>query len=393
MKFECPNCGQHLEADADMASMNIECPTCHKQIKIPPSPLSSATDVSLVCQNCGECLPVPAEWAGEVVSCPTCGADARVPTPAERSTHKDKTTTSTNFSGFFTIDSQTRGSRIAWIISIPISLAVLVLGIHLANDALHNRGMGHAPDGMEILLFLMFFFVLPGLLVLAGVRKLFQRPGLYFTGIRTTPNGFEAGSLTVDLASVEPRDTWRRSQSGRVLTGKWTPEKKIAADPLSVVIFLKEDRNAKRHYFFERFILASKETVLHQFSGAKSVAETNSNDIVAMLNGSFELLGGSGAVSCQHLLGPLERSADVLSTAASGHPLACTLSFVAKTVGGDKVLLFGLVGALVAAGIDSRRKGKLEASFRNGRLFDADLTQKLADFAESRGWTITAGGK
>ena len=299
--------------------------------------------------------------------------------------------TSNNFSGLFEIEIQTRVTRIAWIVSIPVSLAVLWLGVLGVLDYIQEPGSGRGPNGMEIVLFLLFFLVLPGLFFGAGLRKLFQRPALYFTGIRTTQKGFEVGTLTVDLASVEPKATWRRSKSGRISTGKWTQQLEIVADPLFVIILLKEGRLDKRHYFFERFVLASSEEVLYQLTGGKSIAETNSNDIVAMLDGNFQLFGGSGVIPCQDLLGPLELTADVLSTAMAGQPPACMLNFVAKTVGLDKVFLFGVVGAVVAAAIDFQRKSELEASFRDGRLFDADLTQKLADFAERRGWSINAG--
>ena len=135
-----------------------------------------------------------------------------------------------NISGFFTINSQTRGTRIAWIVGIPIGLAVLAVGVYLTMDAFQNRSSGHGPDGMTILLFIMFFFVLPVLLVLAGLNKMFQKPGVYFTGIKTTDSGFEAGTLTVDVASVEPKGIWRKTCSGRILTGNWKHEKTIASD-------------------------------------------------------------------------------------------------------------------------------------------------------------------
>lgn len=302
-------------------------------------------------------------------------------------------TASTNFSGFFTIDSQTRATRIAWLVSIPVCLGVLSLGVYKALDFIHNRGKGQAPDGMEILLFILFFLLLPAGYALVGLMKMFQRPGVYFRGIRTTDSGFEAGSLTIDLGSIEPQNTWQHSCSGKILAGKWQSEKVVTGEHLSVVIFVKEDRNSKQHYFFERLVIVSQDSVLYQFTGAKSIAESNCNDIVVMLDGSFQLLGGLGAVPCQSLLEPLERAADVLSAAFPSKPPACTLNFVAKTVSLDKVMLFGFVGGLVKAAIDTKRKGELQASFRACQLFDSDFTQKLSDFAERRGWTITAGGK
>jgi len=296
-----------------------------------------------------------------------------------------------NISGFFTIDTQTRGTRIAWILGIPVGIALLSLGVHFTMEAIHNRGGGAGPEGMEILLFVVFLFILPALLVVAGLKKMYQEPGVYFNGIRTTDSGFEAGSLTVDLDSVEPRNSWRQSCSGRILQAIWKPEKPIAAQSLRFVVFLKEDRDLARHYFFERFVIASEEAVLHQLTGAKTIAETNSNNFVSMLNGSFQLLGDRQAVRCHSLLPSLERIADVLSTSVPASPPSCTLNVVAKTVGLAMALPFGLVGGLISAGIDSRRRHKLEESLKQGRVFDADFTENLMAFLNRRGWMITAG--
>lgn len=37
IRFSCPHCGQHLEADLDMAGITYECPSCKRQIQIPMS--------------------------------------------------------------------------------------------------------------------------------------------------------------------------------------------------------------------------------------------------------------------------------------------------------------------------------------------------------------------
>lgn len=37
IRFSCPHCGQHLEADLDMAGIMHECPSCNRQIQIPMS--------------------------------------------------------------------------------------------------------------------------------------------------------------------------------------------------------------------------------------------------------------------------------------------------------------------------------------------------------------------
>lgn len=35
IKFVCPYCGQHLEADHSMANMDINCPACGHPINVP----------------------------------------------------------------------------------------------------------------------------------------------------------------------------------------------------------------------------------------------------------------------------------------------------------------------------------------------------------------------
>lgn len=34
-KFSCPHCGQHLEAEADMAGMSVDCPGCGQPLEVP----------------------------------------------------------------------------------------------------------------------------------------------------------------------------------------------------------------------------------------------------------------------------------------------------------------------------------------------------------------------
>ena len=74
MKFSCPHCQQHIEADSSYGGMQINCPTCNGALVIPgvaapppptaPDPAPAPTSLS---------LQRPA--AGAVSSgCPSCGA-------------------------------------------------------------------------------------------------------------------------------------------------------------------------------------------------------------------------------------------------------------------------------------------------------------------------------
>ncbi|HOX58665.1 MAG TPA: hypothetical protein PLC99_17420 [Verrucomicrobiota bacterium] len=41
-KFSCPHCQQHMKCNADASGRQIECPTCHHLIRIPPVPGKTA---------------------------------------------------------------------------------------------------------------------------------------------------------------------------------------------------------------------------------------------------------------------------------------------------------------------------------------------------------------
>ena len=41
LRFECPHCKQHLEAPADMAALEITCPTCRRTVTIPSPPVGN----------------------------------------------------------------------------------------------------------------------------------------------------------------------------------------------------------------------------------------------------------------------------------------------------------------------------------------------------------------
>jgi DNA-directed RNA polymerase subunit RPC12/RpoP len=42
MKFSCPKCQQHLQCDEQFAGREIQCPSCHHLIRIPPVPGKTA---------------------------------------------------------------------------------------------------------------------------------------------------------------------------------------------------------------------------------------------------------------------------------------------------------------------------------------------------------------
>lgn len=75
-KFNCPQCGQTVEADESFCGQTVECPHCGKGIVVPSiksSSVSEAKTQPLYCPNCGNACEVDGELAiGQHLICPYC---------------------------------------------------------------------------------------------------------------------------------------------------------------------------------------------------------------------------------------------------------------------------------------------------------------------------------
>ena len=100
INFDCPACGQNLDAPAEMGGLAIPCPACGHNVNI-PQPVTPADapppDVVFDCPACGQNLDGPADMAGMVIACPACGhaVDVPRPAPAARPAEADATKGST----------------------------------------------------------------------------------------------------------------------------------------------------------------------------------------------------------------------------------------------------------------------------------------------------------
>src|SRR6185436_10983315 len=66
MKFECPQCGQRLSAEADMAGRQIDCPACAQRITI-PAETAAATEPA---PSPAALVPAPAAPAAPAANTP-----------------------------------------------------------------------------------------------------------------------------------------------------------------------------------------------------------------------------------------------------------------------------------------------------------------------------------
>ena len=79
-KFDCPECGQHIQAAREWSGRKINCPVCKKLITIPPPPESPKADVPSVSSK--PVMPPPSKPAGS----PTLAKppEKAAPEPAEK---------------------------------------------------------------------------------------------------------------------------------------------------------------------------------------------------------------------------------------------------------------------------------------------------------------------
>lgn len=88
INFDCPACGQNLDAPPDMAGLEIVCPSCENTITIPSAestekaaatPQEPQPDINFDCPHCGQNLDAPPQIVGCVIACPSCSQQITVP--------------------------------------------------------------------------------------------------------------------------------------------------------------------------------------------------------------------------------------------------------------------------------------------------------------------------
>ena len=70
LKATCPNCGQHIRAEAGYAGTLVSCPSCKKRIKLHQTP-----DLKMSCFFCEGHIQFPAHALGKKMPCPHCHKD------------------------------------------------------------------------------------------------------------------------------------------------------------------------------------------------------------------------------------------------------------------------------------------------------------------------------
>jgi hypothetical protein len=73
LKFNCPHCGQHLEAPEEASGVRFPCPGCGQQAEVPMAAAAEARSVDTG-KVCAICLSPVAEGDNKT-ACPSCSAE------------------------------------------------------------------------------------------------------------------------------------------------------------------------------------------------------------------------------------------------------------------------------------------------------------------------------
>jgi hypothetical protein len=293
-----------------------------------------------------------------------------------------------NFFGLFRLNTQTNAGRFLRLLCLPAGIGIF--WFLLADTKAHH------VQKDDVWLFVVFGVLMPGIMVLGGVFAIFDKPGTYFTGARLAENGVEIGKLSVPLKQVVPAtdvepDWAGHPLSGHITSGTWVAKRSIPYQDLTIVVTLKQDREKKMHFFFQRIGVVRGESELGAVSGAKAFAENHKNDLVTMVDGRFRLLGARNAFPAEQIPEALEHIASVIKAIPSAQSAKWALRLAAKTDAATTGIVTGLVGALISAASDSRSREKLAASLKRGDFFSEEVSARLIAFLEQNQWELTTG--
>lgn len=255
-------------------------------------------------------------------------------------------TTLQNLSGLFQVESHTPSIRFLWILSSLLCLALLIFGIWAVDVDLFDLRQNIAPKYFEIALAVFFTLALPALGLILGLTKILQKAGIYLRGFRVTNKGLEIGTLTLDLDSAGCENIWKKLKFDDVVTGNWIQGKIINNEDLEFVIGLRTEGETTSLVFFEKFVVLSKGKVLYQLIG-KNSTEILWNNLVALSNGSFQLLEDTNGISSNHLFGFLELLDDIIYSYRPFHSSSRTLHIVTSPINLGNVLATGMLGGAI----------------------------------------------
>lgn len=284
-----------------------------------------------------------------------------------------------DLNGIFQIDCHSSSSRFMWMSFIPFLLSIVAFGIWAVKVDLFDFSKDIPSDYFKIALASLFFLVGPTVIFIIGLIKIIKKPGIYFKGVRITNIGIEIGTFALDVNSASFKETWENKFIADDMLGEWKQKKLFSNKAINILIVLRKKYELSEGYLLERVVFSSRDECLFQMFGHNS-AGTRWNNLVALSQGSFHLLGNDDGIYPDDLLSFREQTADIVSRWKSSFVLSCTLKMMPSLVNLDEVFAFGVLGGINVKGtrsIDDREYQEIIFdNLNNEKNSSVDLNQE-----------------
>lgn len=266
--------------------------------------------------------------------------------------------------GIFQIDCHTSTIRFLWMTVVSISLSIIAFGIWAAKVDLFNFSQDVASKYFEIALAIFSLLVVPAVVLIIGLIKIIRKPGITFTGVRVVIKGLEIGTLTIDGNSVSPKKILENICITNEVFGEWKQRKMFNNMAINILIVLRKRHEQSKHLFLERVVFSSRNKRLFQMFGYDSLG-ARWNDLVAISQGSFSLIGNDDGVYPVELSSFRKQTADIVSSWKPSFGLSCTLKTIPSLENLGNVMAFGLLGGIVTTGAKRNEKESIEKIYDN----------------------------
>jgi len=297
-----------------------------------------------------------------------------------------------DLNGFFRVSVRTLRRKIVGLIVFILAVCAIGFGIYtwVLKDWRESKSLCYIVCGLIAVPFSLVYLI--------------EKLGIKFEGVCINNSGISIGKLVVYKNIIKTNRKLMKSLTGEAFEGKWREYGLIPDKLIRLHVVLRESSGRNKFYFSEINVITNT------ISYPLTISEDSINDLTAMCNGTFSLLGNKRSFDYHEMLNPLKRVANVIELLdRKKHSSECLLSIRSKhskEIGSISsfsritylVYKYGAIGGAMGstmAAIDGVRKGiaeKGQGSFKkrlmNGTLFDEEFTKQLNDFLDEHGWEL-----
>lgn len=281
--------------------------------------------------------------------------------------------------GVFKLQIQTQRRRVWWIILGVIGLVIVGTMVYLTWAFLDLDSSTAPTDALFVA-----GGVLLGLLMIASSIVVVRKPlGVHLEGIKVTQASLEKTRL---FAKFENKAALRQAGLVRlcdILESESTPYPSSTA---TVVVSLAPANGVKRRFYLALISIRSgDQEALQLMSGAHRQGYTYANDLCVIEGDILEKFRDTRGANTEGLSRQLERLGALLEGCGCRVLLDFRVRATNKIQAGA---MGGIIGGLVASGIDRARQERLRLGAESEEVFDAEFARMLREVVRKFKWEV-----